>query len=75
MLYPHLFEVSKIQNKNGTAKFFYYFYSVFNYLGSTVDEVLTVGSQFAAEPAGAAAFEGFELLLRPILQGESVARM
>ena len=42
-------------------------------MGGSVDEVLSVGFQFATEPAGAAMFKGLEKKIRLLFQHKMVA--
>ena len=90
-IFRAFFDESKIQNKNGTTKFFLFqvevdgnvevhlyfpiciIYLFPYYLCGAADEVLAVGVEFAAEPAGAAVFEGLKEKVGLLFQCESVA--
>lgn len=65
-----IIERSKIQKKNKMQIFL-----TFYYLGRTVDEVLSAGGDFLAEPAGAAFFEDLEEEVAILFERETVAGM
>lgn len=61
-------EWSKIQKKNEMQIFL-----TFHYFGGAVDEILAMGGEVAAEPAGASFLDGFKKLFGLVFQAELVA--